>query len=84
MPAGVPMESSSLEGMDANTVQSYFLYYGKLSNQMNMLQDNVRTTLYYRAITENIRDFANKAVMDVGAGTGILSFFAAMAGARRV
>lgn len=34
--------------------------------------------MYYMAITENRADFEGKVVMDVGAGSGILSLFAAM------
>eukprot|EP00966_Prymnesium_polylepis_P198639 4603867-Prymnesium_polylepis.1 len=49
-----------------------------------MLQDTVRTSLYQFAILENKEDFADKRVLDVGAGTGILSFFAAHAGAKKV
>ena len=49
-----------------------------------MLQDSVRTSLYQFAMLENTADFAGKTVLDVGAGTGILSFFAARAGASRV
>lgn len=49
-----------------------------------MLQDYVRTGTYCAAILDNKADFANKAVCDVGAGSGILSLFAAQAGARVV
>ncbi|PFH32423.1 histone arginine methyltransferase PRMT4/CARM1 [Besnoitia besnoiti] len=70
--------------MDASVVETYFQYYGKMTNQMNMLQDTMRTTTYQRAIVENRADFEGKVVMDVGAGSGILSFFAAQAGAKKV
>lgn len=66
---------------DANSVQSYFQYYAKLGNQQNMLQDAVRTGTYRRSIVENPDDFKGKTVMDIGAGSGILSFFAAQTGA---
>lgn len=50
-----------------------------------MLQDSVRTLAYQRSILNNAAtDFAGKVVMDVGAGNGILSFFAAQAGAKKV
>ena len=48
-----------------------------LQHQQNMLQDYVRTATYYTAIRENQADFEGKVVMDVGAGTGILSLFSA-------
>jgi histone-arginine methyltransferase CARM1 len=64
--------------------KTYFFYYALLSHQQNMLMDSVRTTAYHTAITQNVADFAGKVVLDVGAGTGILSFFAAQAGARKV
>ena len=50
-----------------------------LQHQQNMLQDYVRTGTYYAAIMENAADFAGRVVMDVGAGSGILSLFAAQA-----
>ncbi len=53
-------------------------YYGTLIHQQNMLEDSVRTSTYYKAIMDNQVDFKGKVVMDVGAGSGILSFFAAM------
>ena len=58
--------------------------YGMLQHQQNMLQDYVRTGTYWAAINENAADFRGKTVVDVGAGSGILSLFAAQAGADRV
>lgn len=49
-----------------------------------MLQDYVRTSTYQRAVLSNADDFRDRVVLDVGAGSGILSFFAVQAGARRV
>ena len=60
------------------------VYYARLLHQQNMLQDAVRTETYRRAIVTNAPDLTGKVVLDVGAGTGILSFFAAQAGAGRV
>ena len=48
------------------------------------MQDYIRTGTYQRAILENVSDFQDKIVLDVGAGSGILSFFAVQAGARKV
>ncbi|PWZ00877.1 S-adenosyl-L-methionine-dependent methyltransferase [Testicularia cyperi] len=64
--------------------EAYFGYYSMLSHQAQMLQDGVRTAAYQRAIIDNAQDFQDKVVMDVGAGNGILSFFAAQAGASKV
>lgn len=75
---------SSSHLCDASVLTGYFQYYSKLSNQMNMLQDQVRTSAYFKAISTNRSDFAGRIVMDVGAGSGILSFFAAQAGAQKV
>jgi len=72
------------EQYDASSVQSYFQYYAKLANQQNMLQDTVRTSLYRHAIVSNPTDFADKVIMDIGAGSGILSFFSCQAGAATV
>ncbi|KAF9365830.1 hypothetical protein BGX34_008041 [Mortierella sp. NVP85] len=63
---------------------AYFGYYAMLQHQQNMLQDNVRTSTYRSAILLNPECFENKLVMDVGAGSGILSYFAVQAGAKKV
>jgi len=68
---------------DSSATQ-YFQFYGYLSQQQNMMQDFVRTSTYQRAILSNLTDFRDKTILDVGAGSGILSFFAQQAGAKRV
>lgn len=49
-----------------------------------MLKDGVRTRTYMTSILRNEHFFRDKVVLDVGCGTGILSMFAAKAGARAV
>ncbi len=44
----------------------------------------MRTRSYMNAIEQNKHLFKDKVVLDVGCGTGILSMFAARAGARVV
>ncbi|XP_005102517.1 histone-arginine methyltransferase CARMER isoform X2 [Aplysia californica] len=68
---------------EASAVQ-YFQFYGYLSQQQNMMQDYIRTSTYQRAMLTNLSDFHDKIVLDVGAGSGILSFFAIQAGAKKV
>lgn len=62
-------------------------YFGSYSNfyiHEEMLKDTVRTLAYQSAIDGNSNEFKGKIVMDIGAGTGILSIFAARAGAKHV
>lgn len=49
-----------------------------------MLKDEVRTLTYRNAMYHNKHVFKDKIVLDVGSGTGILSMFAAKAGAKHV
>lgn len=49
-----------------------------------MISDEPRTSTYLKAIQANSAWFKDKIVLDVGAGTGILSIFAARAGAKHV
>ena len=62
----------------------YFSSYSSFHIHEEMLKDTVRTRSYQRAIMDNPEDFKDKIVMDIGAGTGILSIFAAKAGAKHV
>uniref|UniRef100_A0A7N9IAF3 Histone-arginine methyltransferase CARM1 n=1 Tax=Macaca fascicularis TaxID=9541 RepID=A0A7N9IAF3_MACFA len=72
------------ERTEESSAVQYFQFYGYLSQQQNMMQDYVRTGTYQRAILQNHTDFKDKIVLDVGCGSGILSFFAAQAGARKI
>ncbi|CAB4055803.1 CARM1 [Lepeophtheirus salmonis] len=72
------------ERTEDSSAMQYFQFYGYLSQQQNMMQDYIRTSTYQKAILSNLSDFRDKVVLDVGAGSGILSFFAQQAGARKV
>uniref|UniRef100_A0A336LVA9 Histone-arginine methyltransferase CARMER n=1 Tax=Culicoides sonorensis TaxID=179676 RepID=A0A336LVA9_CULSO len=81
---GTQMQSVFSQRTEESSASQYFQFYGYLSQQQNMMQDFVRTSTYQKAIHNNMNDFADKIVLDVGAGSGILSFFAVQAGAAKV
>jgi len=62
----------------------YFDSYSHFGIHEEMLKDEVRTLSYRNAIVNNRHLFKDKVVLDVGCGTGILSMFAAQAGAKLV
>ena len=63
----------------------HFTYcYGQLKHQQLMLECSARMEKYNAAFLRNMVNYSDKIVMDVGAGTGILSLFALQAGAKKV
>ena len=58
------------------------LNYSSIHGQESMLKDRVRCEAFQKALAETVTPGA--VVLDVGAGTGLLSMFAAQAGAGRV
>ncbi|KAG8391100.1 hypothetical protein BUALT_Bualt01G0152700 [Buddleja alternifolia] len=67
-----------------NINKNYFGSYSSFGIHRDMISDKVRTDAYRQAILENPLLLRGAVVMDVGCGTGILSLFAAQAGAARV
>ena len=90
--AQAPAEGTAAEGptegeygtQAAVAGSSYFGSYSRFGIHQEMLQDTVRTEAYREAIVGNAALLEGKVVLDVGCGTGILSLFAAKAGARLV
>merc|ERR1712142_217898 len=62
----------------------YFDSYAHFGIHEEMLKDEVRTLTYRNAMYHNRHLFKGKTVLDVGCRTGILSMFAAKAGATKV
>ncbi|EHH20395.1 Protein arginine N-methyltransferase 8 [Macaca mulatta] len=62
----------------------YFDSYAHFGIHEEMLKDEVRTLTYRNSMYHNKHVFKDKVVLDVGSGTGILSMFAAKAGAKKV
>lgn len=77
-------EEQTLVGSDKTSADYYFDSYSHFGIHEEMLKDIVRTKTYQNVIYQNSFLFKNKVVLDVGAGTGILSLFCAKAGAKHV
>ncbi|KAF5197039.1 arginine N-methyltransferase 1.1 [Thalictrum thalictroides] len=71
-------------GSDKTSADYYFDSYSHFGIHEEMLKDTVRTKTYQNVIYQNTFLFKDKVVLDVGAGTGILSLFCAKAGAKHV
>lgn len=69
---------------DMTSKDYYFDSYAHYGIHEEMLKDEVRTLTYRNAMIHNKHLFKNKVVLDIGCGTGILSMFAAKAGAEHV
>jgi len=82
-----PAVADSAEGKDKESMTSrdyYFDSYAHFGIHEEMLKDEVRTLTYRNSMYHNKHLFKGKVVLDIGCGTGILSIFAAKAGASRV
>lgn len=62
----------------------YFDSYTDVTIHEEMIADHVRTNTYRMAILRNSESIRGKVVLDVGAGTGVLSVFCVQAGAKKV
>eukprot|EP00123_Amoebidium_parasiticum_P013789 comp22151_c1_seq1/m.32447 comp22151_c1_seq1/g.32447 ORF comp22151_c1_seq1/g.32447 comp22151_c1_seq1/m.32447 type:complete len:352 (-) comp22151_c1_seq1:63-1118(-) len=76
------------QGLEINGTMTsadyYFDSYAHFGIHEEMIKDEVRTRSYRDSIEKNKHLFKDKVVLDVGCGTGILSMFAARAGAKMV
>jgi len=77
-----PAEDVTVDEMTSKDY--YFDSYAHFGIHEEMLKDEVRTMTYRNSMYYNKHLFRGKVVLDVGCGTGILSMFAARAGAARV
>jgi len=80
-------KDKKLEDLTSSEMTSkdyYFDSYAHFGIHEEMLKDEVRTLTYRNSMYHNKHLFKNKIVLDVGCGTGILSMFAAKAGAKAV
>ena len=83
----VKVEDKKLDQLSNEEMTSkdyYFDSYAHFGIHEEMLKDEVRTMTYRNSMWHNKHLFKGKVVLDVGCGTGILSMFAAKAGAAKV
>ncbi|KAL8148010.1 protein arginine N-methyltransferase 1-like isoform X2 [Apium graveolens] len=69
---------------DQTSADYYFDSYSHFGIHEEMLKDEVRTKTYQNVIYKNSFLLKDKIVLDVGAGTAILSLFCAKVGAKHV
>ncbi|XP_062549777.1 protein arginine N-methyltransferase 1-like [Armigeres subalbatus] len=75
---------SSLRPEDMTSLEYDLDPYAHFAAHESFLKDQVRSQAYRKAIYKNRHLFKGRIVLDVGCGMGILSMFAARAGAARV
>uniref|UniRef100_A0A1A8J1Y5 Protein arginine N-methyltransferase 2 n=1 Tax=Nothobranchius kuhntae TaxID=321403 RepID=A0A1A8J1Y5_NOTKU len=72
-----PAEEEDTSTEDPWQDEEYFGSYGTLKLHLEMLSDRSRTETYRQVVLRNSASLKNKAVMDLGCGTGIISLFCA-------
>ncbi|XP_020896435.1 protein arginine N-methyltransferase 1 [Exaiptasia diaphana] len=77
-------EKKNVKASEMTSADYYFDSYAHFGIHEEMLKDEVRTMTYRNSMYHNKHLFRDKIVLDVGCGTGILSMFAARAGAKHV
>ncbi|CAH0689969.1 unnamed protein product [Spodoptera exigua] len=83
-PAGENGPDKNVTAEEMTSRDYYFDSYAHFGIHEEMLKDEVRTLTYRNAMYHNKHLFKGKTVLDIGCGTGILSMFAAKAGAAKV
>eukprot|EP00123_Amoebidium_parasiticum_P014943 comp22713_c0_seq1/m.35271 comp22713_c0_seq1/g.35271 ORF comp22713_c0_seq1/g.35271 comp22713_c0_seq1/m.35271 type:complete len:530 (-) comp22713_c0_seq1:880-2469(-) len=81
-PSGVPVQNLKEQAKEED--EYYVDSYSNVAIHEEMLRDVVRTEAYRDFMYKNPELLKDKVVLDVGCGTGILSMFAARAGAKKV
>ncbi|XP_026816174.1 protein arginine N-methyltransferase 1 [Rhopalosiphum maidis] len=78
------LKNRSVNVSDMTSMDYYFDSYAHFGIHEEMLKDEVRTLTYRNSMYYNKHLLKGKIVLDIGCGTGILSMFAAKAGAAKV
>ncbi|XP_054264862.1 protein arginine N-methyltransferase 1-like [Macrosteles quadrilineatus] len=78
------IKENNVKAEEMTSRDYYFDSYAHFGIHEEMLKDEVRTKTYRNSMYHNKHLFKGKIVLDIGCGTGILSMFAAKAGASKV
>ena len=84
MEISTPVVNGNTSPDEMTSKDYYFDSYAHFGIHEEMLKDEVRTFTYRNSMYHNRHLFKDKIVLDVGCGTGVLSMFAAKAGAKKV
>jgi len=83
-PSSLANQTEKLDLNGKSSADYYWNSYAHFGIHEEMLKDEVRMRSYRNSIINNKHLFKDKVVLDVGCGTGIMSMFAAKAGAKKV
>lgn len=83
-PVAVALSSAAAVGGAGASAPGLEQPRGLLPPHQHTLQDSNRWTAYWQAIMQNPTNFKGKTVLDISAGTGLLSWLAFKAGAKKI